>query len=124
MDSAPSRRSLSTAPGARAAPTPFGGAPRPLHILLVGWEFPPNHTGGLGVHCFELCQELTRLGHRVTFLSPFGGPFTPVPGVTFRHPGEKSGGATPEFPPAYWAGGTPDSPFADSVDGFNTWSRD
>ncbi|MGD1100248.1 MAG: glycosyltransferase family 4 protein [Thermoplasmata archaeon] len=121
MDSAPSRRSLSTAPGARAAPTPFGGAPRPLHILLVGWEFPPNHTGGLGVHCFELCQELTRLGHRVTFLSPFGGPFTPVPGVTFRHPGEKSGGATPEFPPAYWAGGTPDSPFADSVDGFNTW---
>src|SRR5208282_6258978 len=121
MDSAPSRRSLSTAPGARAAPTPFGGAPRPLHILLVGWEFPPNHTGGLGVHCFELCQELTRLGHRVTFLSPFGGPFTPVPGVTFRHPGEKSGGATPEFPPAYWAGGTPDSPFADSVDGYNAW---
>ena len=121
MDSAPSRRSLSTAPGARAAPTPFGGAPRPLHILLVGWEFPPNHTGGLGVHCFELCQELTRLGHRVTFLSPFGGPFTPVPGVTFRHPGEKAGGVTPEFPPAYWAGGTPDSPFADSVDGFNSW---
>jgi len=88
---------------------------------MVGWEFPPNHTGGLGVHCFELCQELTHLGHRVTFLSPFVGPFTPVPGVTFRHPGERAGGATPEFPPAYWAGGNPDSPFTDSIDGYNAW---
>ncbi len=91
---------------------------------MVGWEFPPNHTGGLGVHCFELCQELTRLGHRVTFVSPSSGPFTPVPGVTFRHPGEKTGGPSPEFPPAYWAGGTPDSPFADSVDGYNSWVSD
>ncbi len=124
MDSAPSRRSLSTAHRARPAPPAFGGAPRPLHILMVGWEFPPNHTGGLGVHCFELCQELTRLGHRVTFVSPSSGPFTPVPGVTFRHPGEKTGGPSPEFPPAYWAGGTPDSPFADSVDGYNSWVSD
>lgn len=88
---------------------------------MVGWEFPPNHTGGLGVHCFELCQELTELGHRVTFLSPFPGPFTPVHGVTFRHPGEKSGGTAPEFPPAYWAGETPDSPFSNSIEGYNAW---
>ena len=121
MDSAPSRRPLSTAHGARPVPAPFGGAPRPLHVLIVGWEFPPSHTGGLGVHCFELCQELTRLGHRVTFLSPTGGPFTPVAGVTFRHPGEKTGGRAPEFPPAYWAGGTADSPFTDSTDGYNSW---
>ncbi|HEY1198242.1 MAG TPA: glycosyltransferase family 4 protein [Thermoplasmata archaeon] len=121
MDSAPSWRTLSAAPSGRPAPAVFGGAPRPLHVLIVGWEFPPNHTGGLGVHCFALCQELTRLGHRVTFLSPFVGPFTPVPGVTFRHPGDKAGGATPEFPPAYWAGGTPDSPFTNSTDGYNTW---
>lgn len=88
---------------------------------MVGWEFPPNHTGGLGVHCFEICQELTHLGHRVTFLSPFIGPFTPVPGVTFRHPGEKTGGTAPEYPQAYWTGGTPDSPFTDSIDGYNAW---
>jgi glycosyltransferase involved in cell wall biosynthesis len=91
---------------------------------MVGWEFPPNHTGGLGVHCFELCQELTRLGHRVTFLTPTSGPFTPVPGVTFRHPGEKTGGPAPEFPPAYWAGGTPDSPFTNATDGYNSWVSD
>ena len=100
---------------------PFGGAPRPLHILIVGWEFPPSHTGGLGVHCFELCQELTHLGHRVTFLSPFPGPFTPVPGVTFRHPGDRVGKAPEEYPPAYWSGDTPESPFSDSIEGYNSW---
>jgi len=88
---------------------------------MVGWEFPPNHTGGLGVHCFELCQELTHVGHRVTFLSPFVGPFTEVKGVTFRHPGERTGGTSPEFPPAYWSGNTPDSPFSNSIDGYNAW---
>jgi glycosyltransferase involved in cell wall biosynthesis len=88
---------------------------------MVGWEFPPSHTGGLGVHCFELCQELTHLGHRITFTTPFAGPYTPVPGVTFRYPGEKTGGPGPEFPPAYWTGGAPNSPFANSVDGYNAW---
>ncbi|HTT45960.1 MAG TPA: glycosyltransferase family 4 protein, partial [Thermoplasmata archaeon] len=88
---------------------------------MVGWEFPPSHTGGLGVHSFELCQELTRLGHRISFLTPFPGPFTPVPGVTFRHPGDRAGEAPTEYPPAYWSGETPNSPFTDSTDGYNTW---
>ena len=121
MDSARSRRVPPTTTPASLAHAPFGGAPRPLHIVMVGWEFPPSHTGGLGVHCFELCQELTRLGHRVTFLSPFSGPFTPVPGVTFRHPGDRLGPTPQEYPPAYWAGGSPESPFTDSIDGYNTW---
>ena len=101
-------------------------ASRPLHIVMVGWEWPPNHTGGLGVHSFEISKELTRLGHRITFLTPFGGPFTPVEGVTFRFPGgpPATTGTTPpaiDFPPAYWAGGTPDSPFMDATDGYNVW---
>ena len=69
------------------APLVPATAARRLHIVMVGWEFPPNHTGGLGVHVFELASELTRMGHRITFLSPFAGPFTPVSGVTFRWPG-------------------------------------
>jgi glycogen synthase len=96
-------------------------SPRPLHLVLVGWEFPPSHTGGLGVHSYELTRELTKLGHRITFLTPFAGPFTPVEGVTFRYPGEKVRGVGPQYPPAYWAGGTPDSPFLDATDGYNTW---
>jgi glycogen synthase len=115
----------------RAGPRPGEGttftlpridpSPRPLHIVMVGWEFPPSHTGGLGVHSYELCKELTKLGHRVTFLTPFSGPFTPVPGVTFRFPGDSTGDRPPEYPSAYWEGKTPDSPFADSIDGYNAW---
>lgn len=94
---------------------------RPLHIVMVGWEWPPSHTGGLGVHSYELCQELTRLGHRITFLTPFPGPFTPVEGVTFRFPGGPSGETPSPFPPAYWTGATPDSPFWNATDGYNSW---
>jgi glycosyltransferase involved in cell wall biosynthesis len=96
-------------------------SPRPLHIVMVGWEFPPNHTGGLGVHSYELTKELTKLGHRITFLTPFSGPYTAVEGVTFRYPGESVRGKAPQFPPAYWTGGTPDSPFVDATDGYNAW---
>ncbi len=88
---------------------------------MVGWEFPPKHTGGLGVHSYELVKELTKLGHRVSFLTPFTGPFTPVPGVTFRFPGDAVPGPAVEYPPAYWAGETPDSPFENSIDGYNAW---
>jgi len=88
---------------------------------MVGWEFPPSHTGGLGVHCYEICREVAKLGHRITFLSPFAGPFTPVEGVTFRHPGDRVGGSPREFPPAYWSGELPGSPFADGIDGYNAW---
>ncbi len=88
---------------------------------MVGWEFPPTHTGGLGVHCYEIARELTKLGHRITFLSPFSGPFTPVEGVRFRHPGENVPGETVVYPPTYWTGGTPESPFVNATEGYNAW---
>jgi glycogen(starch) synthase len=110
------RRAAPEPPAVAAAPTQT----RRLHILMVGWEFPPHHSGGLGVHCYELCRELTRMGHRVTFLTPFPGPFTPVAGVEFRHPGDKLD-ETPEFPEAYWTGELEGSPFGEAIDGYNAW---
>ncbi len=88
---------------------------------MVGWEFPPHHTGGLGVHSFEMTKELTKLGHRITFLTPFSGPFTPVEGVLFRYPSEVVPGVPTQYPPTYWSGGSPDSPFVDAADGYNAW---
>jgi glycogen synthase len=88
---------------------------------MVGWEFPPSHTGGLGVHSFEIVRELTKLGHRVTFLSPFPGPFTPVEGVKFRHPAEATPARVEAYPPAYWSGASPESPFVGATDGYNAW---
>jgi glycogen synthase len=85
---------------------------------MIGWEWPPNHSGGLGVHVFELCKELTKMGHRITFLSPFPGPYTPLDGVTFRCPAD-----APEepWPGAYAIGGSPGTWQPGDMERFNDW---
>jgi glycosyltransferase involved in cell wall biosynthesis len=123
--SRPDLESLSKAlewkrPASQAPAAPPKVPAKRLHVVMAGWEFPPQHTGGLGVHCYELTRELTRMGHRVTFLTPFQGPFASVPGVTFRWPG---GPNDPQrtYPPSYWSGGTKGSPFSNAMDGYNAW---
>ncbi|MCI4331933.1 MAG: glycosyltransferase family 4 protein [Thermoplasmata archaeon] len=94
---------------------------RKLHIVMVGWEYPPNHTGGLGVHCYELCRELGRMGHRITFLTPFHGPFTETQGVSFRWPGRRTEGEPP-VPFAYQVTSGPAEPGWDtSMNSYNDW---
>ncbi len=39
-------------------------------ILMFGWEFPPFHSGGLGVACLGLTRSLARLGTDVIFVMP------------------------------------------------------
>jgi glycogen(starch) synthase len=87
---------------------------------MVGWEFPPEHSGGLGVHCFELTTELGRMGHHVKFLSPFPGPFTPVPGVTFETPFGTADSAGSRLPGAYDPA-LESALFSDSMDAYNAW---
>jgi glycogen(starch) synthase len=98
-------------------------ATRRMHVVIVGWEFPPHHSGGLGVHSLELCRELTRMGHRVTFLTPFSGPFTDVPGVEFRHPSqpEPGEGSPPEYPETYFAGELAHGSSAQAIEGWDAW---
>jgi glycosyltransferase involved in cell wall biosynthesis len=50
---------------------------------MVGWEFPPFHTGGLGVHSYEISKEIARLGHRLIFVTPFDRQYVQSPGVEF-----------------------------------------
>jgi glycosyltransferase involved in cell wall biosynthesis len=92
---------------------------------MVGWEFPPHHTGGLGVHSFELCRELTLMGHRVTFLTPFTGPFTEIPGVSFRYPGEpapaRSGSTPSSWPTAYDRPIDLGRPYPEAMVDYNGW---
>jgi glycogen(starch) synthase len=88
---------------------------------MVGWEFPPFHSGGLGVHCYEIVRELTALGHRVTFLTPFPGPFQEGSGGEFRTPSEPRRlgvGPTESYAPGsqFWTGeGVP------TVERYNEW---
>ncbi|MCX8197599.1 MAG: glycosyltransferase family 4 protein [Candidatus Micrarchaeota archaeon] len=44
-----------------------------MKVAMLGWEFPPFMSGGLGVHCFELTRALCRLGVRIDFYMPVSG---------------------------------------------------
>jgi len=39
-------------------------------VLMLGWEFPPFITGGLGTACYGLTRAMSRLGTEVTFVLP------------------------------------------------------
>ena len=54
-----------------------------LHIAMLGWEFPPTITGGLGVHCFELVSHLGEQGVKVDLYLPLqkSAPVSPHPNI-------------------------------------------
>ena len=41
-----------------------------IKTLMLGWEFPPYISGGLGTACYGLTKAMGRLGMEVTFLLP------------------------------------------------------
>ncbi len=41
-----------------------------LKILMIGWEFPPFHSGGLGVVCYHLTKCLSNQGIEIIFALP------------------------------------------------------
>ncbi|MFT3684323.1 MAG: glycosyltransferase [Phycisphaerales bacterium] len=66
-----------------------------MRIVMLGWEFPPYISGGLGTACEGLTRALDKQGHKVLFILP-----RPVTGakvapshVTLRAPGGPAGPA-------------------------------
>ncbi len=45
-----------------------------IKTLMLGWEFPPYISGGLGTACYGLTKAMGRMGMEVTFLLPRMGP--------------------------------------------------
>lgn len=41
-----------------------------MRIMMLGWEFPPFISGGLGTACFGLTKAMHRAGHHVSFVLP------------------------------------------------------
>jgi glycogen synthase len=56
-----------------------------IRTLMLGWEFPPFISGGLGTACHGLTKAMDRLGMQVTFVLPRVAP------IHFR--GEAAGSA-------------------------------
>jgi len=44
-----------------------------MRVLMLGWEFPPFISGGLGTACYGLAKALSDLGTEVLFVLPRGG---------------------------------------------------
>jgi len=38
---------------------------------MLGWELPPNNSGGLGVVCLQLCSALAKAGADIDFVLPY-----------------------------------------------------
>lgn len=77
-----------------------------MRILMLGWEFPPFISGGLGTACYGLTRALAEGGDLVTFVLPkaVGGEvsshvklLTPqdLPSKSSEEQGGPSGGRTP-----------------------------
>ena len=54
-----------------------------MKVLMLGWEFPPAYSGGLGIACQGLAKGLTSLGVEVTIIIPtapeeFENPYAKV----------------------------------------------
>lgn len=41
-----------------------------MRVFMLGWEFPPFISGGLGTACYGLTKALSQAGHDVTFVLP------------------------------------------------------
>ncbi|MEL7239971.1 MAG: glycosyltransferase family 4 protein, partial [Planctomycetota bacterium] len=66
-----------------AQPTPLATSIEPAanagngsgrDVFMLGWEFPPFISGGLGTACYGLTQAMSKDGHRILFVIP--GPLT------------------------------------------------
>jgi len=57
---------------------------------MLGWEFPPFITGGLGTACFGLTKALDRLGVETTFVLPKSTPIEDGSHVKVISPGESA----------------------------------
>jgi len=42
-----------------------------MKILMLGWELPPHHSGGMGVACYQMCKELANKDVDIEFILPY-----------------------------------------------------
>ncbi len=64
---------MSEGPGV-APDYPGKGRTMKIQTLMLGWEFPPFISGGLGTACLGLTKAMDRLGMPITFVLPRAKP--------------------------------------------------
>lgn len=46
-----------------------------MKVLMLGWELPPHHTGGLGIVCYQMSKHLAGMGVDIEFILPYSADF-------------------------------------------------
>jgi len=62
-----------------------------MRVFMLGWEFPPHISGGLGTACHGLTKGLDEVGVEVCFVLPTAVPISAESHVKFRSPSDVSG---------------------------------
>ena len=63
-----------------------------MKVFMLGWEFPPHISGGLGTACFGMTRGLDEVGVDVSFVLPTAIPVGTESHVTIRSPSNLPGG--------------------------------
>ena len=82
-----------------------------MRIVMLGWEFPPFISGGLGTACYGLTKALDRQGHDVLFILPRAVEQSHSSHITLLSPSGATGRPSPmwasagkDVPATGWAG--------------------
>lgn len=46
-----------------------------MKVLMLGWELPPHHAGGMGIACYQMCKGLSNAGIDIEFILPYTAKF-------------------------------------------------
>src|SRR5688500_2466721 len=70
-----------------------------MRVLMLGWEFPPFISGGLGTACYGLTKAMSGLGTDVMFVlpRPVSTPFSTHVRLVSPKPGSPLEVASTEF---------------------------
>jgi glycosyltransferase involved in cell wall biosynthesis len=68
-----------------------------MRVLMLGWEFPPFISGGLGTACYGLTKAMDQIGIKVTFVLPKMVDTRYATHVKLLTPGSKSSAASFEL---------------------------
>lgn len=83
-------------------------------VLMIGWEYPPHNSGGLGVACQGLTQALAQQNTHIYFTLPYSLPsqVSHMDIVECIHPDWSAGGSgSSSHPPFYaYTGAVSDQP--------------
>src|SRR3954454_19998178 len=70
-----------------------------MRVFMLGWEFPPFISGGLGTACYGLTKAMSALGTDIMFVlpRPVASPFSTHVRLVSPRPGSRLAGPATEF---------------------------